>query len=207
MAWQMSTTPVLSSWIITFHQTGIHSSLIQTGQTMLLMCFFIFYSRKERWMTPNKSSRLFHIYWYIHILEKNYLKSFITGITDVSCRFSLSQKKDGPLQKTSWKLTVVVTMATVTNSLICNPFFLPKDLHSKSRLCFRTIWKCEYILSYVSYTGHWTSAKEWLITSSAASAKGTQTRLYSVDSSQCNFCFSSFVNDLWYCLILCQKSL
>ena len=31
---------------------------------------------------------------------------------------------DGPLQKTSRKLTVVVTMATVTNSLICIPFFL-----------------------------------------------------------------------------------
>ena len=31
--------------------------------------------------------------------------------------------------------------------------------------------------------------------------------LYSVDSSQCNFCFISFVNELWYCLILCQKSL
>ena len=92
MAWQMSTTPVLSSWIITFHQTGIHSSLIQTGQTMLLMCFFIFYPRKESWMTPTKSSRLFHI--YIHTLKKKYLKSFITGITNVSCQFSLSWKKD-----------------------------------------------------------------------------------------------------------------
>ena len=40
------------------------------------------------------------------------------------------------------------------------------------------------------------SPKQWLITSSAASAKRTQARLYSVDSSQCNFCFSSFVNEL-----------
>ena len=128
----MSTTPVLSSWIITFHQTGIHSSLIQTGQTMLLMCFFIFYPRKESWMTLTKSSRLFHI--YIHTLKKKYLKSFITGISDMSCRFPLSRKKDGPLQKTSRELTVVVTMATVTNSLICTPFFLPKDLHSKKAL-------------------------------------------------------------------------
>ena len=48
--------------------------------------------------------------------------------------FILSRKKDGPLQKTSWELTVVVTMATVTNSLTCTPFFLPKDLHSKKVL-------------------------------------------------------------------------
>ena len=173
----MSTTPVLSSWIITFHQTGIHSSLIQTGQTMLLMCFFIFYPRKESWMTLTKSSRLFHI--YIHTLKKKYLKSFITSITGVSCRFSLLRKKDGPLQKTSQKLTVVVTMATVTNSWYAPLFSCPRTCIQR-RLCFRTIWKCEYILSYVSFTGHWTNAKQWLITSSAASAKGTQTWLYSV---------------------------
>ena len=148
-AWQMSTTLVLSSWIITFHQTGIHSSLIQAGQTMLLMCSFTFYPRKGSWMTPTKSSGLFHI--YIHTLKKKYLKSFITGITDVSCRFSLSQKKDGPLQKTSRKLTVVVTMATVTNSLICTPFFLPKDLHSKKALFQNHLKMWMYTLLCVIY--------------------------------------------------------
>ena len=53
-------------------------------------------------MTPSKSSRLFHI--YIHTLKKKYLKSFITSLTDVSCRFSLSWKKDGPLQKNKSKI-------------------------------------------------------------------------------------------------------
>ena len=77
--------------------------------------------------------------------------SFITGITDVSCRFSLSRKKDGPLQKTSRKLTVVVTMATVTNSLISTPFFLPKDLPSKKALFQNHLKMWMYTLLCVIY--------------------------------------------------------
>ena len=89
---------------------------------MFLMCFFIFYPRKESRTTPSKSSRLFHI--YIHTLKNKYLKSFITGTTDMSCRFSLSRKKGGSLQKTSRKLTFVVNHGYSNKSPDMHPFFL-----------------------------------------------------------------------------------
>ena len=156
-------------------------------------------------MTPTKSSRLFHI--YIHTLKKKYLKSFITSITGVSCRFSLLRKKDGPLQKTSQKLTVVVTMATVTNSLICTPFFLPKD-----RPAFKEGFVSEPFenVNIYSLMCHILGIKS---APNNGSLQAVQHLLkehkhdYTVlsDSSRCNFCFSSFVNELWYCLIFVSK--
>ena len=146
----MSTTPVLSSWIITFHQTGIHTSLIQTWQTMLLMCFFHILPKKGRLNdTYQKLKTVPHLYTYLkeEIPEEFHYRHN----RHVMPIFILSRKKDGPLQKTSWELTVVVTMATVTNSLICTPFFLPKDPHSKKALFQNHLKMWIYTLLCVIY--------------------------------------------------------
>ena len=157
MTWQMSTTPVLSSWIITFHQTGIHSSLIQTGQTMLLMCFFHILPKKGKLNdTYQKLKTVPHLYTY---LKEEIPEEFHYKYNWRVMLIFIVWKKDGPLQKTSQKLTVVVTMATVTNSWYAPLFSCPRTCIQR-RLCFRAIWKCEYILSYVSFTGRWTSAKQ-----------------------------------------------
>ena len=71
MAWKMSTTPILSSWIIIFHQTDIHSSLMQTGQTMLQMCFFISYLKKGKLNDSYQRLKTVpHLHTYLNIKEE-----------------------------------------------------------------------------------------------------------------------------------------
>ena len=122
--------------------------------------------------------------------------SFITGITDVSCRFSLSRKKDGPLQKKS-KIDSRGNHGYSNQFPDIHPFFLAQGPTFKEGFVSEPFENVN-VYSLMCYLLGIKPApnNSSIITSSAASAKRTQARLYSVDSSQCNFCFSSFVNEL-----------
>ena len=65
MAWQMSTTPVLSSWIITFHQTGIHITDPNRADHASNVFFHIL-PKKGRWNdTYQKFKTVPHLYTYL----------------------------------------------------------------------------------------------------------------------------------------------
>ena len=204
MTWQMSTTPVLSSWIITFHQTGIHSLLIQTWQTMLLMCFFHILPKKGRLNdTYQKLKTVPHLYTY---LKEEIPEEFHYKHNWRVMPIFIVVEEGWTITKNKSKIDSRGNHGYSNQFPDMHPFFLAQGPAFKEGFVsepFENVniysLMCHFLgVEPVPNNGSLQAVQHLL-----KEHKHDYTVLS--DSSQCNFCFSSFVNELWYCLIFVSK--